>query len=86
MDKFQGQKAPIAIYSAATSSHADAPRGMEFLYSLSAERRELSRQMRVDLRRLTPDLRSGLPRAAANSVGKRPLPLFRNSGTDFWLN
>ena len=33
MDKFQGQKAPIAIYSAATSSHADAPRGMEFLYS-----------------------------------------------------
>jgi len=35
MDKFQGQEAPIAIYSTATSSHADAPRGMEFLYSLN---------------------------------------------------
>ena len=33
LDKFQGQEAPIAIYSTATSSHADAPRGMEFLYS-----------------------------------------------------
>jgi uncharacterized protein len=33
VDKFQGQEAPIAIYSTATSSHADAPRGMEFLYS-----------------------------------------------------
>ena len=33
VDKFQGQEAPIVIYSMATSSHADAPRGMEFLYS-----------------------------------------------------
>ena len=35
VDKFQGQEAPIAMYSMATSSHADAPRGMEFLYSLN---------------------------------------------------
>jgi superfamily I DNA and/or RNA helicase len=33
VDKFQGQEAPIAIYSTAT--YTDAPRGMEFLYSLS---------------------------------------------------
>lgn len=33
VDKFQGQEAPVAIFSLATSSHADAPRGMEFLYS-----------------------------------------------------
>jgi uncharacterized protein len=33
VDKFQGQEAPIVIYSVTTSSHADAPRGMEFLYS-----------------------------------------------------
>ena len=33
VDKFQGQEAPITIYSMATSSHSDAPRGMEFLYS-----------------------------------------------------
>jgi uncharacterized protein len=35
VDKFQGQEAPIAIFSTATSSHGDAPRGMEFLYSLN---------------------------------------------------
>jgi uncharacterized protein len=35
VDKFQGQEAAIVIYSVATSSHADAPRGMEFLYSLN---------------------------------------------------
>jgi hypothetical protein len=33
VDKFQGQEAPIVIYSITTSSQADAPRGMEFLYS-----------------------------------------------------
>ena len=33
VDKFQGQEAPISIYSMATSSAADAPRGMRFLYS-----------------------------------------------------
>ncbi|MGA7307108.1 MAG: C-terminal helicase domain-containing protein, partial [Rhodothermales bacterium] len=34
VDKFQGQEAPIVIYSMTTSSREDAPRGMEFLYSL----------------------------------------------------
>jgi superfamily I DNA and/or RNA helicase len=33
VDKFQGQEAPIVIYSVTTSSYLDAPRGMEFLYS-----------------------------------------------------
>jgi superfamily I DNA and/or RNA helicase len=33
VDKFQGREAPIVIYSMTTSSHLDAPRGMEFLYS-----------------------------------------------------
>lgn len=35
VDKFQGQEAPIVIYSMTTSSSAEAPRGMEFLYSLN---------------------------------------------------
>jgi uncharacterized protein len=35
VDKFQGQEAPIVIYSMATSRPEDAPRGMEFLYSLN---------------------------------------------------
>lgn len=33
VDKFQGQEAPVVIYSTATSSVADAPRGMEFLFN-----------------------------------------------------
>jgi hypothetical protein len=35
VDKFQGQEAVVSIYSMASSSAADAPRGMEFLYSLN---------------------------------------------------
>lgn len=35
VDKFQGQEAPVVIYTMATSSPEDAPRGMEFLYSLN---------------------------------------------------
>jgi len=35
VDKFQGQQAAVSIYSMASSSPADAPRGMEFLYSLN---------------------------------------------------
>jgi superfamily I DNA and/or RNA helicase len=33
VDKFQGQEAPVAIYSMATSTAEEAPRGMAFLYS-----------------------------------------------------
>jgi uncharacterized protein len=33
VDKFQGQEAPVVIYSMATSRPEDAPRGLEFLYS-----------------------------------------------------
>ena len=35
VDKFQGQEAPVVIYSLTTASPEDAPRGMEFLYSLN---------------------------------------------------
>jgi superfamily I DNA and/or RNA helicase len=35
VDKFQGQEAPVVFYSMATSTSEDAPRGMEFLYSLN---------------------------------------------------
>lgn len=35
VDKFQGQEAPVVIYTMATSRPEDAPRGMEFLYSLN---------------------------------------------------
>lgn len=33
VDKFQGQQAPVVVYSMTSSSTADAPRGMPFLFS-----------------------------------------------------
>ena len=33
VDRFQGQEAPVVIYSMTSSSPVDAPRGMEFLYN-----------------------------------------------------
>ena len=33
VDKFQGQEAPVVIYSLTSSSAADAPRGMSFLFN-----------------------------------------------------
>jgi uncharacterized protein len=33
VDKFQGQEAPVVVYSMASSSAQDAPRGMDFLYN-----------------------------------------------------
>jgi uncharacterized protein len=35
VDKFQGQEAPAVVYSMATSSAEEAPRGMDFLYSMN---------------------------------------------------
>jgi uncharacterized protein len=35
VDRFQGQEAAVVIYSMTTSRPEDAPRGMEFLYSLN---------------------------------------------------
>ena len=35
VDKFQGQQAAVVIYSMTTSTPEEAPRGMEFLYSLN---------------------------------------------------
>ena len=45
VDKFQGQQAPVVIYSLTTSSPEDAPRGMEFLYSLNRLNVATSRAM-----------------------------------------
>src|SRR6266513_43564 len=45
VDKFQGQEAPVVIYSLTTSSPDAAPRGMEFLYSLNRLNVATSRAM-----------------------------------------
>ena len=56
VDKFQGQEAPIAIYSMATSSHADAPRGMEFLYSANRFNVAISRAKCVAVLVASPNI------------------------------
>lgn len=56
VDKFQGQEAPIAIYSTATSTQADAPRGMEFLYNLNRFNVAISRAKCVSILVSSPTL------------------------------
>jgi uncharacterized protein len=56
VDKFQGQENPVAIYSLATSSHADAPRGMEFLFSANRLNVATSRGRCVSIVVASPDL------------------------------
>ena len=56
VDKFQGKEAPIAIYSMATSSPDEAPRGMEFLYSLNRLNVATSRAQCLALVVASPDL------------------------------
>ena len=56
VDKFQGQEAPIAIYSMATSSPDEAPRGMEFLYSLNRLNVATSRAQCLALVVASPEL------------------------------
>jgi len=45
VDKFQGQEAPVVIYSLTSSTPEEAPRGMEFLYSLNRFNVATSRAM-----------------------------------------
>lgn len=56
VDKFQGQEAPIAIYTMATSSHEDAPRGMEFLYSSNRMNVAISRAQCLAILVASPDI------------------------------
>jgi uncharacterized protein len=56
VDKFQGQEAPISIYSMTTSSPDLAPRGMEFLYSRNRLNVATSRARCVAVVALSPEL------------------------------
>ena len=73
VDKFQGQQAPVVIYSLTTSSPEDAPRGMEFLYSLNRLNVATSRAQAVVIvvgspRLLEPECRSPRQMQLANSL------------------
>jgi predicted RecB family nuclease len=56
VDKFQGREAAVVIYSMATSSADDAPRGMEFLYDLHRLNVATSRAKALAIIVASPDL------------------------------
>jgi superfamily I DNA and/or RNA helicase len=56
VDKFQGQEAPISIYSLTSSSPELAPRGMDFLYSRNRLNVATSRARCVAVVVASPDL------------------------------
>jgi uncharacterized protein len=73
VDKFQGQQAPIVIYSMTASSQEDAPRGMEFLYSLNRLNVATSRAQAMVIvigspRLLEPECRSPRQMRLANAL------------------
>ena len=73
VDKFQGQQAPVVIYSLTTSSPEDAPRGMEFLYSLNRLNVATSRAQAMVIvvgspRLLEPECRSPRQMPLANAL------------------
>jgi AAA domain len=56
VDKFQGRQAPVVIYSMATSSADEAPRGMEFLYDTHRLNVATSRARAMAIIVASPDL------------------------------
>jgi predicted RecB family nuclease len=56
VDKFQGQEAPVSIFSTATSSPAELPRDMEFLYSGNRLNVAISRARGLAVVVSSPDL------------------------------
>jgi uncharacterized protein len=56
VDKFQGQEAPVVIYSMASSSAEEAPRGLEFLYDLHRLNVATSRARCLAILVASPDL------------------------------
>jgi uncharacterized protein len=73
VDKFQGQEAPVVIFSMATSSPEDAPRGMEFLYNLNRLNVAVSRAKALFIlmaspRLFEPDCKSPAQMKLANAL------------------
>jgi superfamily I DNA and/or RNA helicase len=56
VDKFQGKEVPIVIYSMSTSSAQDAPRGLEFLYSVNRLNVAVSRAQAIAVMVASPKL------------------------------
>ena len=56
VDKFQGQEGAVAIYSMASSTSEDAPRGMSFLYDLHRLNVAVSRAKAIGIVVCNPEL------------------------------
>jgi hypothetical protein len=66
VDKFQGQEAPIVIYSMTTSSHSDAPKGMEFQ---SSECGHVAREVPLRCGSVSALVRSGMSNTPPDAAG-----------------
>jgi predicted RecB family nuclease len=87
VDKFQGQQAPVSIYTMATSRAEDAPRGMDFLYSLNRLNVATSRAQALAIMVASPTLLDAVARtpdqlrmanglaAFTESASREPRPL-----------
>jgi uncharacterized protein len=64
VDRFQGQEAPVVIYSLAASTADDVPRGLEFLYSLNRLNVAVSRAQGLAVLVASPALLDAKPRHA----------------------
>ena len=88
MDKFQGRQAPAVIYSMASSSAEDAPRGLEFLLDLHRLNVATSRPQALAIIVASPDLvrvfcgtpsqmvLANAPRPTRRRLGMSLLPLW----------
>ncbi len=80
VDKFQGQEAPIVVYSMTSSSAEDAPAAWEFLYSLDRLNVATSRAQAVVVLVASPEIaKARCKDATADAPRERPLSLSRVS-------
>ena len=82
VDKFQGQEAPVVIYSMTTSTPEDAPHGMEFLYSLNRLNVATSRARCVCVLVGSPELLSPECRTPRQMQLANALCLYSESATE----
>jgi uncharacterized protein len=75
VDRFQGQEAPIVIYSMAVSAPEDAPRGMSFLYepnrfNVATSRAKCAVILVASPRLFEPDCQSVAQMRMANGIAR----------------
>jgi uncharacterized protein len=76
VDRFQGQEAPVVIYSMASSTASDAPRGADFLYDLHRFNVAISRARAVAAVICSPRLLAPLVRSPEQLRGVNALCRF----------